>query len=170
MGLSSRSETIHGVLISLNGVGILMLGEPGVGKTECALKLISQGAQLVSDDVVEIAGLDGYLTGSSPANLCGIVSSRIFGMLDVVQLFGKKSVLESSGIDLYVELSRRSGNAGLESRRTIRTILGIPLPGYSIDTLHGSDAAYLIELAARICRAPESIIPLEKVMGQRSGT
>jgi len=97
--------TIHGVLIDVYGVGVLITGESGIGKSEMALELIKRGHRLVSDDVVEIRKVsEETLIGTAPEITKHLIELRGIGIIDVKTLFGVSSVRNSQNIDLVIEL------------------------------------------------------------------
>lgn len=95
--------SIHGVLVDVYGVGVLIMGESGIGKSEAALELIKRGHRLVSDDVVEIRRVsDETLVGSAPDITRHFIELRGIGIVDVKALFGVLSVRETQNIDLVI--------------------------------------------------------------------
>ena len=97
--------SIHGVLVDVYGVGVLIMGESGIGKSEAALELIKRGHRLVSDDVVEIRKVsDETLVGSAPDITRHFIELRGIGIVDVKTLFGVQSVRETQNIDLVITL------------------------------------------------------------------
>lgn len=142
--------TIHGNLVNILGIGVLILGESGTGKSESSLKLISRGFQLVADDVVELAARGGRLFGRSPDPLVGILASRIEGFVDVPAAFGKASVVDESRIDMVIELASAGVENGLE-----RKFLGVTIPAYPLDPAAHRSAALFIENLACAFRSTE---------------
>ncbi len=101
--------SIHGVLVDVYGVGVLITGESGIGKSEAALELIKRGHRLVSDDVVEIRKVsEETLIGTAPAITKHLIELRGIGIIDVKALFGVSSVRNSQNIDLVIELEEYS--------------------------------------------------------------
>ena len=97
--------SIHGVLVDVYGVGVLIMGESGIGKSEAALELVKRGHRLVSDDVVEIKKVsDETLVGSAPDITRHFIELRGIGIVDVKTLFGVLSVRETQNIDLVITL------------------------------------------------------------------
>ena len=95
--------SIHGVLVDVYGVGVLIMGESGIGKSEAALELIKRGHRLVSDDVVEIRRVsDETLVGTAPDITRHFIELRGIGIVDVKTLFGVQSVRETKNIDLVI--------------------------------------------------------------------
>ena len=97
--------SIHGVLVDVYGVGVLIMGESGIGKSEAALELIKRGHRLVTDDVVEIRKVsDDTLVGSAPDITRHFIELRGIGIVDVKSMFGVQSVRETQNIDLVITL------------------------------------------------------------------
>ncbi len=97
--------TIHGVLVDVYGVGVLIMGESGIGKSEAALELIKRGHRLVTDDVVEIRKVsDDTLVGSAPDITKHFIELRGIGIVDVKSMFGVQCVRETQNIDLVITL------------------------------------------------------------------
>jgi len=144
---------LHGALLEVHGVGVLLLGPSGIGKSECALELVSRGHRLVADDVVEIErGADGRLAGRAPERIRHHMEIRGLGILYVPDLFGPAAVAESAGVELVCELERwREGGAydrlGLE-RESIE-LEGVALPRIVLPARPGGSMATVVEVAAR---------------------
>ena len=97
--------SIHGVLVDVYGIGLLITGESGIGKSEAALELIKRGHRLVSDDVVELRKVsDITLVGSAPDITKHFIELRGIGIMDVKTLFGVSSVRETQNVDLVIKL------------------------------------------------------------------
>ena len=145
--------TRHGVLLDVFGVGILLSGRSGIGKSEAALELIKRGHQLVADDVVEICRIsDDRLIGSSPSNVRYLMEIRGIGVIDIKAMFGIGAVTVSKTIDLVIELesweeSRFYDRIGLQDQ-TIE-ILGVPIPYQTVPVKAGRNLAIILEVAAR---------------------
>ncbi len=144
--------TIHGVLVDVFGVGVLMMGESGIGKSEAALELIKRGHRLVTDDAVEIRKVsDDTLFGTAPDITKHFIELRGIGIIDVKSLFGVESVVETQSIDMVIKLEEWNRDAeydrmGLEDRYT--EILGNKVVCYSIPLRPGRNLALIIETAA----------------------
>ena len=99
--------SIHGVLVDVYGVGVLIMGESGIGKSEAALELIKRGHRLVTDDVVEIRKVsDETLVGTAPDITKHFIELRGIGIVDVRSMFGVQSVRETQNIDLVYYAGR----------------------------------------------------------------
>ena len=99
------NETVHGVLVDINGVGVLIRGESGIGKSETALELIQNGNRLIADDAVEIKRVDdGLVVGQAPEILRNYLEIRGIGIVDIQSLYGARAMNTSKKIDLVVYL------------------------------------------------------------------
>lgn len=143
---------VHGVLVDIYGLGVLIQGDSGIGKSECALELLKRGHILVADDVVEVQQRRGdVLTGRCPERLRHYMEVRGLGILDVKLLFGIGSILNQSRIELavHLEMWRASSSydrAGLEMDSM--KILDVDIPTVRIPVSPGRNLAILIEVAA----------------------
>ena len=148
------SVTVHGVLVNVYGLGVLIQGPAGIGKSECAIELLKRGHILVSDDVVEIKRRVGnILIGSSPKTIKNFMEVRGIGVIDVEMLFGVGAILPSSVIELVIHLQSAQGvdltkydRTGIVNKKT--NILGIDVPLIEIPVTPGRNLAILIEIAS----------------------
>lgn len=144
--------TIHGVLIDVYGIGVLIMGESGIGKSEAALELIRRGHRLVSDDVVQIRRTKyDTLIGSSPDITKNFIELRGVGVIDVKSLFGVECVKLFQEIDFVIKLSE--WNQGVQYDRLGLTdnyheILGVKLVCNEIPIRPGRNLAVICETAA----------------------
>jgi len=97
--------TLHGVLVQVFSTGVMFTGPAGIGKSECALELLTRGHQLIADDSVEIVRTGNRLLGRPPEMTRGLLYIRGFGCIDVARVFGDQSIRADSPIDLVVELT-----------------------------------------------------------------
>lgn len=145
--------TRHGVMVDVYGIGVLILGESGIGKSETALELIKRGHRLVADDAVEIKKKDeNTLSGRAPELIRHFMEIRGVGILDVVQLFGVGAVRDSKVIDMIIEIENWKDNKeydrlGLDEE--FMEVLGVPVYKSTIPIKPGRNLAMLIEVAAR---------------------
>ena len=143
---------IHGVLLDIYGLGVLLLGDSGVGKSECALDLIVRGHRLVSDDVVEIRRRARTLVGTGPELTRFHMEIRGLGIVNVTDLFGVAAVRQNKFVEFVVRLDpwkpgKRYERLGLDERGY--EILGIELPYVEMPVGPGRNLSVLIEVAAR---------------------
>ena len=144
--------SIHGVLVDVYGVGVLIMGESGIGKSEAALELIKRGHRLVTDDVVEIRKVsDDTLVGSAPDITRHFIELRGIGIVDVKSMFGVQSVRETQNIDLVITLEdwsreKEYDRLGLEENYT--EFLGNRVVCHSIPIRPGRNLAIIVESAA----------------------
>lgn len=144
---------VHGVLMEIMGVGVLIIGRSGIGKSENALDLVMRGHRLVTDDIVEVKKIGALdLTGEAPDMLKNLLEIRGVGIVDIRQLFGVAAVRHRKRIELVVELldwndSMEYERVGL--REDKYRLLGIDLPLMRIPISPGRNVSAIIELACR---------------------
>ncbi len=149
---SAQKITRHGVLVEVYGMGLLLMGESGVGKSETAIELMKRGHRLIADDAVEITMTDmNVLTGAAPELIRYYVELRGIGIIDIRQIFGMGAVKPFQRIDLIVKLEPWTEGVefdriGLTEHST--TILGVEIPTLSIPVKTGRNLAIIIEVAA----------------------
>ena len=134
------------------GEGILILGESGVGKSETAMELLKRGHRLIADDAVELRAVsDLTIVGSAPELIRYLIELRGIGLVDVRQIFGMGSVMDTSRIDFVVQLeswdeSKHYDRLGLETN--YYDILDHKIPSVTIPVCPGRNLAIIIEVAA----------------------
>ena len=144
--------SIHGVLVDVYGVGVLIRGESGIGKSEVALELIKRGHRMVTDDAVEIRKVsDDTLVGSAPSITKHLIELRGIGIVDVKSLFGVQSVKETQNIDLVITLeewdkAKEYDRLGLEEEYT--EFLGNKVQCHTIPIRPGRNLAVIVESTA----------------------
>jgi HPr kinase/phosphorylase len=144
---------IHGSLLDVQGVGTLLLGPSGIGKSECALELLSRGHRLVADDVLEIRAVGGgRVLGTAPERVRHFMEIRGLGIVSIVDLFGPGAVRDEMPIDLICRLVKwRQGveyeRVGLE--RPTEEIAGAKLPSLTLPARPGGSLATVVEVAVR---------------------
>ena len=144
---------MHGVLVDVFGVGILLLGKSGIGKSECAMELVMRGHRLVADDVVQCDWRPPGMVFGEPAELLRHhIEIRGLGVLDLRQLFGITAVRERTQVDLVVRLcewknEEEFDRLGVEER--FHVILGTPIRELRVPVRPGRDMGSIIEMAAR---------------------
>jgi len=153
-GEESASETtLHGVLVDVYGIGVLILGESGTGKSECALDLVTRGHRLVADDVVEVVREShGILIGRGPSRIRHHMEIRGLGIINVRDLFGVAAIRYRKRIELVILLEawrpeEEYDRLGVEEQTY--PLLGVPIPTLRIPVSAGRNIAILVEVAAR---------------------
>jgi HPr kinase/phosphorylase len=143
----------HGVLVDVLGLGVLMIGESGIGKSECALELIRLGHRLVSDDVVDVRRRGGSIViGTCPPLTRHHMELRGIGLINVRDLFGVTATRTSKRVELVVKLerwdpTREYERLGLDE--TFEDILGVPIASVCMPVAPGRNLAILVEVAVR---------------------
>jgi len=144
---------MHGVLVDVLGVGILLTGKSGIGKSECALDLVIRGHRLVADDMVFIKKkMPAALVGQSEEAIQHLMEIRGLGIINIKDLYGVSSIREKKIIDMQLELvewdpEHEYDRLGIDDRRV--TILGVDIPHISIPVRPGRNLGSIIEVAAR---------------------
>ena len=145
-------KSMHGVLVDCYGVGVLLMGESGIGKSEAALELVKRGHRLVTDDVVEIHKVSEVtLVGTAPEITRNFIELRGVGVVDIKTLFGVQSVIETACIDLVIKLKEWDqeedyDRLGLNDEYI--EILGNKVICHSIPIRPGRNLAVIVEAAA----------------------
>jgi len=147
------TSTLHGVLIDILGVGVLLQGKSGIGKSECALELILRGYRLVADDVIKVRlKLPSVIFGEGMDLLHYHMEIRGLGILNIKHLFGVAAIRERKKIDMVVELvpwedGKEYDRLGLEEQTF--EVHGVELPFMRIPVGPGRNAGTIVEVAAR---------------------
>jgi len=144
--------TCHGVLVDVFGVGVLITGESGVGKSECGLELIKRGHLLVSDDVVDISRVGRELRGESPEVVRDFMELRGIGIVDIKSIFGVGAIKRRKTIDIIIDLEIWKSEKEydrLGNQDKTREILGVNVPLIEIPVRVGRNLALIVEIAAR---------------------
>ncbi len=147
------STSVHGVLLDVYGLGVLLIGESGAGKSECALDLITRGHSLVADDRVWVKRYPtGELIGSCEEPLRHHMELRGIGIINVQDLFGLAAVRERKPLDLVIELehwdeSKAYDRLGLDE--TVYPILDTDCPYLKLPVALGRNVSNLVEIAVR---------------------
>ncbi len=145
--------TRHGVLVDVYGVGVLLTGESGVGKSEAALELVKRGHQLCADDVVDICRVaDERLVGESPAMVRHFMEIRGIGIIDIRAMYGVGAVVLSRSIDMCIHMEKWDSKKEYERfglKEETVSILGVKVPYQIMPVRPGRNLAIIIEVAAR---------------------
>lgn len=143
--------TRHGVLLDIYGVGVMITGDSGIGKSEVAIELIMRGHRLVADDAVELRMVSNQLIGTAPEVIRHYIELRGIGVLDVRQLFGMRAIKLESELDLVVHFepwddTKFYDRLGIEDHYT--EILGVQVPIVTIPVRPGRNLASIVEVAS----------------------
>lgn len=142
---------LHGVLVDVYGIGMLITGESGIGKSETALELIKRGHRLVSDDAVDIKELDGELMGTSPRITFGMLEVRGMGIIDVAALYGLSSILATKEIKIVIHFEHWKDDGDYDRlgiNNEYLEILGVNIKKLRVPVRPGRNIAVIIEAAA----------------------
>ena len=145
--------TVHGVFMDVLGLGVLITGESGLGKSELALELISRGHGLVADDAVELSRTAPHvIDGHCPALLQNMLEVRGLGLLNIRTIFGETSVRRKMKLKLIVHLVRASAQEKFERlplQELTQDVLGEPISKVILQVAAGRNLAVLVEAAVR---------------------
>lgn len=165
------STRMHGVLVEIYGVGVLITGNSGVGKSETALELVKRGHRLVADDAVDICRVSsGRLVGKAPEMVRNFMEIRGIGIINVATLFGIGSVMQSKSIDMVVHLEhwqqdKEYDRLGMDDET--RKILDVDVPWLLMPIRPGRNLAVVLEVAARNLRLKQQGYSAAKDLEQR---
>lgn len=145
--------TLHGVLIGMYGLGVLLLGESGIGKSECALDLIARGHRLIADDAVLIKKIGENLEGFSPELTYEHLEIRGLGIINVRHIFGVSAVGNSKKVELCIEFKKWKDAIGIERLGLDSCegeIFGVKLTKFILPVSAGRNLSVLVETAVRV--------------------
>ncbi len=146
------TTAVHGVLVDIYGVGVLITGKSGVGKSETALELVKRGHRLVADDCVEIRQEgENILVGSAPKLIEHLLEIRGLGIIDIMTLFGASAIRSYKRITLIIELEiwdekKPYDRLGIEEEKM--EIIDTPITKLTVPVRPGRNLAVIIEVAA----------------------
>jgi HPr kinase/phosphorylase len=147
------STILHGVFLEVSGIGVLITGDPAVGKSELALELITRGHRLVADDALEVFAVSpDTLEGRCPTLLQDFMEVRGLGVLNIRRLFGETAVKPKKNLKLIIHLTPAEEWQSLDRldmRASNRDILGANVPEVRIPVAVGRNLAVLVEVAVR---------------------
>ena len=150
--MNNENLSIHGVLLSIDNMGIIIRGKSGIGKSECAAELINKGAKLVADDLIIVTLTDGELIGASPEKIRNLIEIRGIGILNVKDIFGALAVMKESKIHLImdlIEFNKENKYDRLGYDTVQEKIMSVPLPKIQIPVSPGRNVSTLIEIALK---------------------
>jgi len=151
----AERTTVHGVFMDVMGLGILLTGASGVGKSEVALELLTRGHHLIADDAPEFAAeVPGMLVGRSPEMLKDHMEVRGLGILNIRQLFGPATVVASKRLRLIIHFKRVAGEDlsqidRLQQEQDTQSILDVPIPRVTLPVTPGRNLAVMVEVAVQ---------------------
>ncbi len=154
-GLAAESEILHGVFIEVLGIGVLLTGLSGAGKSELALELINRGHRLIADDAAQFTcRTPGVIIGTCPPLLRDFLEVRGLGILNIRAMFGDNALLTSKRLRLIIRLDVSTERLSDESARLdgghqLRNIQGVEIPQLNVPVAPGRSLAVIIEAAVR---------------------
>lgn len=150
--LLAPATTVHGVLMDVFGVGIMLTGNSGVGKSETAMELIKRGHRLVADDSVLITKVENALIGTAPERIRYFMELRGIGIINVKNMYGSGAVMNEKEIELVMEMEhwqRDKEYDRIGGEQNTEEIMGVKIPKLVVPVSAGRNLAILIEVAAR---------------------
>ncbi|MDD6387298.1 HPr(Ser) kinase/phosphatase [Lactobacillus equicursoris] len=153
----AKRVSVHGVLVEVFGMGVLLTGESGVGKSETALALVQHGHRLIADDRVDVYQRDHEtVVGESPKILKHLMEIRGIGIIDVLKLFGIGAIKDETEISLVINLTNWDSKANYDRlgfQENTRIICGIAIPQVTIPVKVGRNMENIVEVAVMNFRA-----------------
>jgi HPr kinase/phosphorylase len=145
------TTSLHGCMVDIRGIGTLIMGKSGSGKSETAIGLLERGASLVADDVVRIRHIGGELIASAPDLSRGFLEMRGIGIINVANLYGLASIRPEKRLDLVITLKPHADlnevdRLGLQPKTY--DVLGQPINHIEIPVAPGRDNARMVAVAA----------------------
>jgi HPr kinase/phosphorylase len=153
--LLAQRTTMHGVFMDVLGMGVLIMGDSGTGKSELALELVSRGHRLVADDAPEFSLMElQVIRGTCILDMNAFLEVRGLGVLNVQALFGDSAIKKSQDLSLIVQLEhatpeRLQNIDRLQGDYRVRQILGVEIPEMGLPVAPGRNLAVLLECAVR---------------------
>ena len=147
----AKSVSVHGELLIIYGIGVMICGESGMGKSEIALELIKRGHQLVADDRVDCYRIHNHLVGRSPQLLEGMLELRGVGVINIASMYGVGAVAHKANVDIQITLEEFDPRAnydrvGIEEKKMV-SILDVDVPKITIPVREGRSMGVIIESA-----------------------
>lgn len=150
--LLAETTVMHGVLMDVHGVGVLITGRSGIGKSETALELIKRGQRLVADDAVLVKNVRNTLVGTAPEAIRFLLEVRGIGIVDIRSMYGVGSVESKKEIELVIDLEiweEKKSYERLAVAENFTEILGEKIPKIVVPVKAGRNIAVIVEVAAR---------------------
>ena len=150
--LSTARTTTHGVLVSVSGAGVLIIGESGMGKSDCALDLVSQGHKLIADDVVLLERVGDSVFGEAPGRFVGLLAVDGIGIIDVRQTFGSGAFQLKTSIGMCIEFRKRGTSVENDflTPRSLYELLGVEIPKFTFSVQNGRNLRLLVETVVKV--------------------
>lgn len=151
----AESTSVHGVMLEVNGIGVMLTGESSTGKSELALELLTRGHRFIADDVVDLyKTAPDTLSAQSPTMLQDFLEVRGLGILNIRALFGELAIKMKKNLKLIVHLkspvdASQESVSRLDMHASNETILGVDIPKVRIPVAVGRNLAVLVEVATR---------------------
>lgn len=148
----AESAVIHGELLDISGIGVLIVGESGIGKSETALELVHRGHMLVADDLVEVKRIKNKIYGYACKNTANLLEVRGVGLIDVEAMYGVGGVLSQKRVHLVIEMEKWDANKSydrLGDEKLTFDILGVEFKRIVVPVSAGRNLAVVIEAASR---------------------
>ena len=148
----AESATVHGELLDISGIGVLIIGESGIGKSETALELVHRGHMLVADDLVEVKRIKNKIYGYPAKETANLLEVRGVGLIDVEAMYGVGGVLTQKRIHLVIEMERWDSKKTydrLGDDKLTYDILGVDFERIVVPVTAGRNLAVVIEAASR---------------------
>lgn len=145
------STSLHGCMVDFRGVGTLIMGKSGSGKSETAIGLLERGGALVADDLVHVTNIGGELISSAPDLARGYIEMRGIGIINAANLFGLSAIRPEKRLDLVITLKSEADLNKVDRigiRRKAYKLLGVDIPHVEIPVAAGRDTARLVAVAA----------------------
>ena len=148
----AQSDSVHGILMSIYGCGVLFTGKSGIGKSELALDLVSRGHILVADDRVDCYRIHNKIHGEAPEVLQKYLEIRGVGIVDVVQLYGARAFMPRSEIDYVIHLKHFHEDEEIDrlgSEDKTKELIGVEIPMTTLPVSEGRNLSVMVEAAVR---------------------
>ena len=163
---------VYGVLLDVYGVGVLLRGGSGIGKSETALELVKRGHRLIADDNVIVKNVRGKVTGTAPERIRFLMEIRGIGIINVRDMFGVESVAEQKSVDLVIELEQWQQDKKYERfglTDEFEEILDQPVPKIVAPVRPGRNLAVIVEVACINHRLKEMGVDTSKKLREELG-
>ncbi|MDE5545006.1 MAG: HPr(Ser) kinase/phosphatase [Malacoplasma sp.] len=146
----SPKEFVHGNLLEMYGLGVLLFGKSGLGKSETSIELIKKGHMLVADDAIYCSNVYNKIIGKAPKKFFGFLEARGLGIIDVGRMFGIEKIKESTHINVIIELvefdSKVHSFERLGRELQYKEILGVKIPYFLLPVASGKKTSDMIEV------------------------